>query len=144
MMKNNMQKYLIWVIALGMGCMGFAAYMYNKPHKNIAATAPDYSLSAATFYQEFEENEPMANERYLNKVVAVNGNLTGIEMNENGNPVLVLETGSPFGGIRCTMEAGQYSRIATFEEGMEVEVKGICTGMLLDVILVQSVLVNPK
>jgi hypothetical protein len=143
-MKNNMQKYLIWVIVLGIGCMGFAVYLYNKPHKNIANTSPDYSLSAATFYQDFEENEPMANERYLNKVVAVNGNLSGIEMNENGNPVLVLETESPFGGIRCTMEAGQHARIATLEAGTEVEVKGICTGMLLDVVLVQSVLVHPK
>jgi hypothetical protein len=56
--------------------MGIAAYMYNKPHKNIAVTSPDYSLSSATLYQEFEESEPMANERYLNKVVAVNGKLT--------------------------------------------------------------------
>lgn len=143
-MKNSMQKYMIWVIVLGIGCMGFAAYMYNKPHKNIAATAPDYALSAAAFYQEFEKSEPKANERYLNKVVAVNGNLTGIEINENGNPILVLETESPFGGIRCTMETGQYARITSLEAGTEVEVKGICTGMLIDVVLVQSVLVNSK
>jgi len=91
----------------------------------------------------FEETEPQANERYLNKVVAITGKLSGIEANEKGDPVLVLETGTALGGVRCTMESGQTQQIATLQEGGEVQVKGICTGMLLDVILIQCVLIKP-
>jgi len=138
-----MRKYLILVLLMGVVSIGFVAYMYNKPHKNIASTQPDYSLTATEIYREFEETEPQANERYLNKVVAITGKLSGIEANEKGDPVLVLETGTALGGVRCTMESGQTQQIATLQEGGEVQVKGICTGMLLDVILIQCVLIKP-
>ena len=143
-MEKIIRKYLIWVLIMGVGGIAFGAYMYNKPHKNIARTQPDYSLTATEIYREFDEKEPLANERYLNKVIAVKGELSKIEINEKGDAVLVLETGSALGGVRCTMETGQAQQIATLQEGGEVQVKGICTGMLLDVILVQGVLLNPE
>ena len=142
-MKKVIRKYLMWALIMGMGGIAFGAYMYNKPHKNIARTQPDYALTATEIYREFDEKEPLANERYLNKVIAVKGELSKIEINEKGDPVLVLETGSALGGVRCTMETGQAQQIATLQEGEEVQVKGICTGMLLDVILVQGVLLHP-
>lgn len=142
-MEKIIRKYLMWVLIIGVGGIAFGAYMYNKPHKNIARTQPDYTLTATEIYREFDEKEPLANERYLNKVIAVQGELSKIEINEKGDPVLVLETGSALGGVRCTMETGQAQQIATLQEGGEVQVKGICTGMLLDVILVQGVLLNP-
>ena len=143
-MEKIIRKYLMWVLIMGVGGIAFGAYMYNKPHKNIARTQPDYSLTATEVYREFDENELLANERYLNKVIAVKGELSKIEINEKGDPVLVLETGSALGGVRCTMETGQAQQIATLQEGGEVQVKAICTGMLLDVILVQGVLLNPE
>ena len=142
-MKKIIQKNLIWVLIIGVGSVAFAAYMYNKPHKNIARAQPDYSLTSAEIYREFEETEPLANGRYLNKVVAVTGELNGVETNEKGDPVLVLEAGSVLGGVRCTMGTGQAQEITALQKGTEVQVKGICTGMLLDVILVQSILVQP-
>lgn len=141
-MKKNIRKYLVWVLIIGMSSIAFGAYMYNKPHRNIAWATPDYVRTATELYREFDEEEALANERYLNKVIGVKGTLSKIEINEN--VVLVLETGSAFGGIRCTMTPGQYQQLSTLEEGMEVEVKGVCTGMLLDVVLVQSVLVHPQ
>ena len=140
-MKTFIRKYLLWALIMGMGGVAFAAYMYNKPHKNIARAQPDFSLTAAEIYQEFEADEPLANERYLNKVISVKGQLEDIEINEKGNAILVLATDAPMGDVRCTMEMEQIQPVGTLLIGQEIQVKGICTGMLLDVILVQGVII---
>jgi hypothetical protein len=118
---------------------GLIAYkVYNKPHKDVAAITADYTLDAEELFNAFQENESKANEMYLDKILQVTGKVRKIEQSEEYT-VLILESGDLMGGIRCEFAPGDLSG-AEISEGEEVTLKGICSGSLMDVVLVRCTL----
>ncbi len=142
-MKSFIKKY--YIIGLILMALGLASvsYVYNKPHLNVKNEEPDFELTSDELFKQFSLDETTANTRYLNKIVQVSGKLAEISGNDQGNTVLVLNTPSAMSSIRCTLSASQSTIIAELGEGMSVSLKGICTGMLMDVILVDCVLTYP-
>lgn len=124
---------LLLIVALGVGY-----FIYNKPHENMHRKAPDYSMSATELFQEFEADEAAANEKYLDKVVEVRGEVQDISTDEQGITTVTLSTEGMFGIICKLDELTDHSR-TDFEVSEQVTFKGICTGMLMDVVLVRCV-----
>jgi hypothetical protein len=115
---------------------GFVAYrMYTKPHRNVEQ-AKAVTVSAVKLVSEYEANEPMANGQYLDKVLEVDGEITEISKNQIGETVIALK-GTDMGTVRCTVEGSAPAEITT---GNKALLKGICTGYLMDVIMVRCVL----
>ncbi|HEX8038391.1 MAG TPA: hypothetical protein VF490_04550 [Chryseosolibacter sp.] len=112
--------------------------LYNKPHRSVEKESPYASMSAYELFSAFETNEAEANIRYLDKVIEVDGTVSEILSNQDGESVLLLKTGDPLFGISCTIKGG----IANVKPGMPVTVKGICTGYLSDVVLTDGLLVG--
>ena len=91
----------------------------------------DYVSDAASIYREYSRDEAAGNQKYLNKVLEVHGELTEVTSDQNGSTVLMFrENGAP-GGVLCTMN-GERSGLKV---GQAVRVKGLCTGFLFDVVL---------
>lgn len=111
--------------------------LYNKPHRSVEEE-PYVSVSAYELFSAFEANEAEANKRFLDKVVQVDGTVSEILSNQDGESVLLLKTGDPLFGISCTIKGG----IADIKPGTPVKVKGICTGYLSDVVLTDGLLVG--
>lgn len=115
---------------------GFVAYkMYNKPHVDVANAAADISLKAVSVVAEFTSDETAANKKYLDKVVQVSGEIVSIT-SENETTIIALQ-GNDFGNVLCYLSASAKATVNTLQEGEQVVVKGICTGFLLDVVLVK-------
>ncbi|MEQ1587819.1 MAG: hypothetical protein ABL895_18175 [Cyclobacteriaceae bacterium] len=132
-----MKKILIGILlALGV-TSGVIYLMYNKPHRNPATETP-IKVSATELFKSFESNETEANQLYLDKVLEVTGKITEVSSNQNGMPVLALETENIVFGVRCTMENGELIT----QVGETVTVKGICTGYLSDVIITNAIRVD--
>ncbi len=128
---------LIGILALVGFMMGL--YIYNKPHKNMNRTSADINIEALELFQAYEGNEEAANQMYLDKVIQVQGTIRAIEKDETGQVNVTLDTGSDLFGIRCQMD--ELSDPANFSalKGEKITLKGICTGMLMDVVLVRCV-----
>ncbi len=108
-------------------------FVYNKPHRSTDKV--DESVDAGALLMAFDESEEEANQRFLDKVIEVKGKVKEVIEQENSYILMLGEEGS-FNGISCTLDQEQDSVAFGLKAGDEVVVRGICTGFLLDVVLV--------
>lgn len=126
---------------LFVGLLGFiiiiilaTVYFYNKPSKNIANSESDLSISANELFNEFATNEPQANSRFIDKIIEVKGVVREISY-DNESPSILLNTDDETFGVLCSF--GKPINDKNIKKGDSVVVKGLCTGMLTDVVLIK-------
>ena len=135
--KSNVMrilKYGFLLAAIG-AITGF--YLYNKPVKSTSAKNSDLVVQSQDLFAAYERNEIDANRKYLNKVVSVVGNISSMTKEDN-NDIITLETGTGMFGIVCKMEQGEMAK-QQLKAGDSVKLKGVCTGMLMDAVLIRCV-----
>lgn len=138
-MKKSL-VFLVVVIALAGGA--FAYLQYNKPHRDTADEQAAYILSAPTLFAEYELEEAAANTKYLDKLLLVKGELASVTTAADGTTSLMLTTEDPISGISVQLLPGEEEKLAAYEVGDEIGIKGICTGKLMDVVLVRGVIIE--
>lgn len=124
---------IVLVIAGAVGVI-----LWNKPHRKAESEA-GVAISSEALYNAYKSDERAANSQYLNKMLAVTGELTGQEKNQDGQAVAILrgEPGDDLlsGGIMCTMR----EKDAAIPAGRHITLKGICTGFANDVHLTDCI-----
>jgi hypothetical protein len=130
-----MKKILIPVIIIGIIAVGIGYYMYNKPVASLENKKADVSVTANQIISEYEADEKAANEKYLGKVVEVSGTVSTIT-DEGGKVKVQLQTDNPMALVICELEDGKDA--GQIQAGQQAKVKGLCSGYLSDVVLVQS------
>lgn len=131
-------KYLKILLPLLLIGGGVAYYLYNKPHQNMEQADADLSIAADQLFKAFSEDENAANTAYLNKVVQVSGKVRS-SLDENGITSVMLESGDEMSGVICQMDELNDNQRKEFSAGEDVTFKCMCTGMLMDVVLVRCV-----
>lgn len=135
-------KKLILIVLVLVVIGGVTGYlMYNKPHKSTADATSDFVVDAPALFKEFSSDEAAANTKYLDKVVKVRGTVKSVETDEAGNSILTLDAADEMFGVICTIPNNVSGDLEMPEVGEQVTVKGVCTGMLMDVVLIRCVLV---
>jgi len=109
--------------------------MYNKPHADLANTKADHQLTATALFADYEMGEADANAKYLDKVIRVEGKILNVTTDEKGQTSLTLDAGGIMGGVICQLDPEL--KKTNFSEGQQVALNGLCTGMLMDVVLVR-------
>lgn len=127
---------MIIIVALGM-----ALYWYNKPHVDVKKSDAAYVLTAQNLIYEYQQNETKSNEKFAENVVQVNGKVFEISTLK-GNCVITLKDENLESGIICHMIPEENRKALKLNKGQDIEIKGICTGYLLDVIMVRCTLVE--
>lgn len=138
-----MNRGKIIIVILIFGILGaFVGYkIYNKPHIDVAEKLADISISANEILSEFAADETTANTKFLDKIVAVKGVILETRI-EKEKGIITLKTNDDFGSILCHLSAKSTKKMDKLKVGEIVIVKGICTGYLMDVILVKSEITN--
>jgi len=134
-----MRKVMMILLVLGIIGAGFGYYKYNEPVASLENKKPDVEVSASKLITDYEADEKAANDTYLGKVVQVTGKIASITV-EEGKTKVQLETDNPISMIICELQDG--TEAASVKAGEDVKIKGMCTGYLSDVILVQASLVK--
>lgn len=132
-----MKKALPIVFILVLVGGGIAYYMYNKPVEGAGSMDTDFKITSTELFSEFETNETASNEKYLDKAIEVTGTIQSVTSDENGLSVF-LDGGMMF-GIKCEYDPNAEHKRTNFKKGESITVKGVCTGMLSDVVLVRCV-----
>lgn len=136
-MKRNL-LLAATVVFLAVGATGF--YMYNKPRPGLKNAKPVASMSANALYEDYSSDEDAANTNYLGKVIEVEGRIAEITVKDEANVSLVLDCESaPMGGVTAAIDT-RHSSASHLKPGDIVTVKGRCTGMLMDVVLVDCII----
>ena len=111
-------------------------YYYNKPHVNVKKSDAAFVLTS-----EKLDDETKTNEKYSENIIQVKGKVFEISTLK-GNSVITLKDENSESSIICHMLPGENMKALKLEKGQEVDIKGICTGYLLDVIIVRCTLVE--
>ena len=114
------------------GSIGF--YMFNKPLESIASMKSDYQMEASVLLAAFENDENIANGKYLDKVIEVKGQVEKVE-EKDGNVTIYLDANNPLSNVIFQLEKSN----STMNKGDQVTLKGICTGYLMDVVMVRAI-----
>lgn len=121
--------------------VSYGIYLFNKPHQSVSKAEPDFQLPSTSIVSEYEKDENSANQKFNGKVVEVTGIVAEKTKDEQGKLNVTLQ-GEDIAGIGCVFEPAAQLKAATLAEGQEVKIKGICTGILMDVVMVDCVVVD--
>jgi hypothetical protein len=130
--------FLIIVIAVI-----FGINRYNKPHTNVKSSHPSYVFTPKKLVDEFLQNEMAANKKYANQILQVEGSTYTISTLK-GNSIIIFKNAISKSNVICYLQPEENNKILKLKKGQYITVKGICTGYLLDVVMVECVLIDPK
>ena len=140
-MRGRKFKILIGFFLVVIIGLTASLYYYNKPHVNIEKSDAAYRLTAQNLIKEYQDNEKNTNEKYTEKVIQIEGDVSEIST-LRGNSVVTLNDPDSESSIICHMQAEDNKRALTLKKGERITIKGVCTGYLLDVIMVRCILVE--
>ncbi len=113
---------------------GFALYYYYKKPPDIRKAAAHYETTAPALLADFNQNESTANAKYLDQVIIVEGTISNVELNGE-SPAVFLETGDPMAAVTCSFYNTESAALKSLKTGTTIKIKGVCTGMLTDIVL---------
>ncbi len=94
----------------------------------------DVKIASPFLLEAFEEDEENANALYLDKILEVTGEVTKVDSGEK--LTVYLDAGNPLSQVICQLEENENELP---DVGEKVTVKGVCTGYLMDVVLVRAI-----
>ncbi len=122
------------LLLLALTATGLALYYYYKKPPDIRKSTAHYETTAPALLADFNKNESTANAKYLDKVVIVEGVISNINP-EGESPAVFLETGDPMATVTCSFYNTEGAALKNLKTGTTIKIKGVCTGMLTDVVL---------
>lgn len=144
--KSSSKKIFVFlgaILFLFLGILFLAGlYFRYMPDKNYSKVKADYTLQATALLSEFEKNEAKANQKYMDKVIEVNGIIAEITKDQKGATVVALRNTEAFSGVLCTLQESSDEAIQKYAIGKSIKIRGVCTGMLMDVVLNKCVVIK--
>jgi len=137
-MKNLLRIIIGLVIVLALAWI----IILNIPKMSVENKAADFQMSAAELFQSFESNEQQATLKYSGKIIELEGELMEIETDQNEALVFIIDGGDGFSAVMCTMDGSSGDKLSSFKPGDKVKVRGLCSGMNMDVVMNKCVLVE--
>lgn len=128
--------FLALLIAAAIGA--YALLEYNRGVKAADDLKVAATVSAEQLLGAFTTDEAAATATYVGtteQAVQVTGTIRSMGPTGDGKVTVVLETGDALAGIAC--EFAEADVPTDWRAGAAVTVKGICTGLLMDVVLVR-------
>ena len=121
------------------------ATLYFKVHQKVQTdtinTKTEIHVSSEKLVRAFIDNEPEANNNYVEKAVEIKGVVKEVTFVNNRYSIF-LNGGTEFSSVMCAMKEDQYKDIQNLKNGQSIILKGICKGFLMDVIFLDCILVN--
>jgi len=139
---KRIKKIVTAVLLVVLAAAGYGWYVFNKKPADVRQQSADVEIKAKDLLQLFQQNETAANARYVDKVIVVSGVVQSIQTDALGKMTLSLDTGDPMATVTCSFYNEETAVLKRINNGSPVRVKGICTGMLSDVILNKCSLVK--
>lgn len=135
------KKILILLLFLGTAGAAVGFYLFNKPHESVLEKEAEFKMESAALVSDFEADENVANKKYNGKVVEVTGIVSEKSKDDKGKLNISLQ-GEDLAGIGCVFENAGQEKAGQLKEGDKVKIKGVCTGILMDVVMVDCVVVE--
>ncbi|MBX2973520.1 MAG: hypothetical protein KF797_10485 [Flavobacteriales bacterium] len=141
-----MRPRVMIAVAATIALAGGGTYAYLEYNRGVAGADSMPVKETVTAHQllaDFQADEAAATARYVGakeQVVQVSGTIRSMEPDGTDKTTVVLEAGDELAGVVC--EFANKDLPADLRSGATISVKGICTGLLMDVVLVRCIAVR--
>lgn len=138
--KNRRKKYKISLLTILVVISFAAIYAYKEYNRGLPDTRQRktlFEIDAREFLKQFEDNEPEAAARYIDKTISVRGTVAYTNVTDTSATVYL--NGSSAASVICEFQKDSYTEPQKLKEGDLVTIKGICSGYLMDVVMVRCV-----
>ena len=123
-MRTLIRIVAVLVIIGGGGAFYVWHFMWNKKAPD-ASTGKAIVFTAADLAKEYSrQDEKLADSKYLDKKIEVNGIVSEIDKDQDGGVLVILQTSDPSAGVQCAME----DKGTNVNKGQNITIRGICTG----------------
>lgn len=139
-MKKIHKIITISLLVIVLACTGvwYYVFIWSENHHRNAEDEKGIAVSAALLAGAFEKNEQSGNAQYLDKVVEVTGIIQYVKLNQAGRQTVMLQSSTTIAGVICTLK----NRYEGLKKDANVTIKGICTGYLGDVVIIDAVVIK--
>jgi hypothetical protein len=104
-----------------------AYYIFNNKFSDTADTNAEFTVNATDLIREFEKNDSLANKKYAEKIIIVNGLVSEIESADSTVNIKMADT-----NFRILyyffLPAAAHEDAKKIKAGQEVSIKGSCSG----------------
>jgi len=111
------------------------------PRRNVSKEKAVYTLEAKQLISDFKNDESAATAKYIDKAIVVKGEIKIIRTLDNHSMVFSLE--DEMEGVSCTIDSADVvtneSKLAALTKGSTGTFKGRCSGMLMDIQVINCV-----
>ncbi len=130
MKKKMFYRILLVVIVLAAAGGIYAYYLWNMPHRDVAAAEIDYHIEATELVNEYLADERTANMKYLDesgdsKILAVTGTVHRVSKNMNDDVVVILKETGEKAGVQFTFSQDAGNDVAGLQKGDIATIKGV-------------------
>ena len=137
-----MKKFVKWwpfIVILVLLGIAYGWKEYNRTLKSTVDINAFTTIIATDLVKEFEFDETTANKKYNDRVVLVKGIIQSIEITDTTQRINLA---GRIGGVIGELEKSERKRAGELKVGDSLIIKGVCTGFLMDVILVRTVIIK--
>ena len=133
--KNKIIIAIALIAAIAFGVY-YYVFVYSSQHRRQVQSETGIVITSDSLVAKYQADEKLANSLYLNKAVAVTGNLLSIDKNQEGKTTLVIGRSDSFSNVSVTLTN---NAPITQKVGAPITIKGLCTGALSDVVITDGV-----
>ncbi|HWB24644.1 MAG TPA: hypothetical protein VG738_04150 [Chitinophagaceae bacterium] len=126
------------LLLLAAGILWYYVFVWSANHHRNVEDEKGIPVTSSRIVSLYEKNEHSADSLFLDKAIQVTGEITSMQVNQQGMPTVTLKSDDPMSSVFCTLK----NKHPVLKTGSIVTIKGICTGYLSDVIVIGAVLVN--
>jgi hypothetical protein len=139
-MRTSIKITLFVVFFLAVGAIGVAIYMYNLKPAELQNVPPDYTMASSDLLNAFVNDEAGANEKYVNKVIEVSGEVLGVVSGQDNSYSISLKTGGDPTFIICALHKTE--GLVLPRVGEDIIIRGTCSGYLMDILMNNCVIIK--
>jgi tRNA_anti-like len=114
---------------------------YNRKHPDTHQLNAAFKVDAVDLVSLFEADASTATKQYADKVIDVHGFVSGIQVTDTSGTVF-LKGGTSSSSVMCQFDQKALREITQVRNGELVTIKGICSGYLMDVVMVRCIVVD--
>ena len=130
-----MKKAGIVIVLLIILGLGYGWYLYNKEPLDVRSVKTDIEVTADQLLLHFQQDENAASQQFVNKVMIVSGAVREVSLEDDGQATVWLTTNELLYPVTCSFYKAEAEKVKTLAPGDQVRIKGVCTGMLMGVVI---------
>lgn len=132
-MKTNRLIKIAVVLIVFITALGYYAYYeFNRENDSLKDIEPTFVSSPNTLIDEFSKNSTSALQKYVDKVIEIEGQVKNIETTEKNNRTIVLGSENETTSLRFSLDSMESKKAISIKINSTLRLKGMCTGYNAD------------